>query len=73
MITKQTPSSSARNCLKGKVCDIFDDELNTYLTIDCGKKDLISAKITSSSYKNLKIKIGDELFAIFKAYNINIL
>ena len=73
VITKQAPSSSARNALKGKVCDIFDDEANTFLTINCGEKDLISAKITSSSYKKLDIKKDDEVFAIFKAYNINIL
>lgn len=73
VITKQAPASSARNCLEGKVCDIFDDEINTFLTIECGKKDLISAKITNSSYKNLDIKKEDKVFAIFKAYNINIL
>lgn len=73
VITKQAPASSARNCLEGKVCDIFDDEINTFLTIECGKKDLISAKITNSSYKNLDIKKDDKVFAIFKAYNINIL
>lgn len=73
VITKQAPSSSARNCLKGKVSEIFDDEINTFLTIECGEKDLITAKITSSSYKNLSIKKDDIVFATFKAYNINIL
>ncbi len=73
VITKETPSSSARNCLQGRVYDIFDDEVNTFLSINCGEKDLISAKITSSSYKNLDIKKDDKVFAIFKAYNINIL
>lgn len=73
VITKDSSSSSARNSLQGVIKEINDDGINTYLTIDCGEKDLINAKITNSSYKNLSIKKGDHIYALFKAYNINII
>lgn len=73
VITKDANSSSARNHLKGIVEEINDDGINTYLTINCGNKDTINAKITNSSYKNLSIEKNNEIFAFFKAYNINII
>tara|TARA_R110002033_G_scaffold109635_1_gene155649 strand:- start:34329 stop:35099 length:771 start_codon:yes stop_codon:yes gene_type:complete len=73
VITKNINSNSARNSLKGVIEKINDDEINTFLSIRCGEKDLINAKITNSSYKNLEIKINDNIFAQFKAYNINII
>ncbi len=73
VITKNVNSNSARNSLKGVVEKINDDGINTFLSIRCGEKNLIDAKITNSSYKNLEIKINDTIFAQFKAYNINII
>ncbi|MGB5918181.1 TOBE domain-containing protein [Arcobacter sp.] len=73
VITKNINSNSARNSLKGVIEKINDDGINTFLSIRCGEKDLIDAKITNSSYKNLEIKINDNIFAQFKAYNINII
>jgi molybdate transport system regulatory protein len=73
VITKDANSSSARNQLKGIVEEINDDGISTYLTINCGNKDIINAKITNSSYKNLSIEKNNEVFAFFKAYNINII
>jgi molybdate transport system regulatory protein len=73
VITKDTNSSSARNYLKGTVEEINDDGISTYITINCGDKDIINAKITNSSYKNLSIEKNNLVFAFFKAYNINII
>ncbi|PLY10730.1 MAG: hypothetical protein C0626_03580 [Arcobacter sp.] len=73
VITKDENSSSARNYLKGRVKEIDDDGISTYLTIDCGDKDIINEKITNSSYKNLSIEKNNLIYAFFKAYNINII
>ena len=64
---------SSRNQLRGKVVEIEDDGINTNLSIDCKEEVLLNAKITTTSYKNLEIKKGDEISASFKAYNIIIL
>lgn len=73
VLTKKEQNSSARNRLFGKVLSIYDDEINTNITIDCGEKDTIHSKITSSSCKKLGLKIDDKVYASFKAYNIIIL
>lgn len=64
---------SSRNQLSGKIVDIEDDGINTNLSIDCQNKVILNAKITTTSYKKLKIKQNDEINASFKAYNIIIL
>ncbi len=73
VITKDTSSNSARNYLKGTVEEISDDGISTFLTINCGSKDIINAKITNSSFKNLSIEKNNVVSAFFKAYNINII
>lgn len=73
VITKEAPLSSARNTLKGKILNINDDGINTYLSINCTNKDILNAKITNSSYKRLNLKKDDSVYASFKAYNINII
>jgi len=66
-------NSSARNRIFGKVVSIHDDEINSNITIDCGDEDIIHSKITSSSCKKLELKVEDEVYASFKAYNVLIL
>lgn len=73
VITKDTNSSSARNHLKGTIEEINDDGISTFLTINCGNKDIINAKITNSSFRNLSIEKNNIVYAFFKAYNINII
>lgn len=73
ILTKKSQNSSARNTLLGKIIAITDDKINSNITIDCGKDDIIHAKITSSSCKKLELKVHDKVYASFKAYNIIIL
>jgi len=73
VLTKNVLNNSARNLLKGKVLKINDDGINANITIDCEKEDILYAKITSSSCKNLNINIDDTIYAQFKAYNITII
>ncbi len=73
VLTKEIFDNSARNILNGKVTKIGDDGINSNVTIDCGDKDILHAKITSSSCKKLNINIDDIIYAQFKAYNITII
>ena len=73
VLTKTEQNNSARNKLIGEIISINDDKINTIITISCTEKDIIYSKITSSSYKKLELKIGDKIYASFKAYNIIII
>lgn len=73
VLNKEAIENSARNRLFGRITSITDDGINANITIDCNEQDIIHAKITSSSCAKLELKIGDEIYASFKAYNINII
>lgn len=66
-------TNSSRNILKGKVIKQDDDGINSNITIDCENNDIIHAKITSQSSRNLNITIDKMVYAQFKAYNISII
>ncbi|WP_072679410.1 TOBE domain-containing protein [Arcobacter sp. LA11] len=66
-------NNSARNRIFGKVTSIHDDKINSNITINCGENDIIYSKITSSSCEKLELKVDDEVYASFKAYNVIIL
>lgn len=65
--------NSARNILKGKIKKVHDDGLNVNILIDCMQKEFLNAKITQSSFKSLQLKMEQEVYAQFKAYNITII
>jgi molybdate transport system regulatory protein len=73
VLTKELTRNSARNSLLGKISSIKQDGINSNITIECGKNDTIHSKITSSSCSSLELKIDDEIYASFKAYNITII
>jgi molybdate transport system regulatory protein len=73
ILTKKPLDNSARNLLYGKISKINDDGINANITIECGKEDILHAKITSSSCKKLNIKVDEIIYAQFKAYNITII
>ncbi len=73
VLNKNPNHNSARNILEGTVLKITNDGINSTIKIDCGNEEIIYAKVTSSSCVKLDIQIGDQLFASFKAYNINII
>ncbi|MDD2640924.1 MAG: TOBE domain-containing protein [Sulfurimonadaceae bacterium] len=73
VLNKTKNKNSARNILKAKVLKINDDGINSTIKLDCGKDEVIFAKITTASCHKLEIKVDDILFASFKAYSINII
>lgn len=68
ILSKQSVVCSARNIHKGKVIDIKEDDMNIRVTLDIGVS--LDAGITKTSYKEMNICLGDELFAIFKALSV---
>ena len=63
---------SSRNSLYVIVEDIIINEEDVLLTLALGENQYLSARITYQSYKDLKIEKGDELRALFKAYNVTL-
>lgn len=63
---------SSRNKLKTKVDDISIEGEDVLLTLLLCQGQYLSSRITSQSYKDLNIKKGDELMAMFKAYSVTL-
>ncbi|MGB5919007.1 TOBE domain-containing protein [Arcobacter sp.] len=70
--TEITLNISARNKLQGIVENLYLGSVSAELEINIGNKDSVVAVITSSSIKNLNIKIGSQLSAIIKATDVMI-
>lgn len=63
--------SSARNMLRGIVTGIVVDEKSARVTLDVGIP--LTVLITSRSLKEMNIKTGDELYAIFKSMAVKVM
>lgn len=60
---------SARNQLKGTVCDIQLGAVNAIVKIDLGGQ-VVTADITKASVENLELAVGKPATAIIKASNV---
>lgn len=63
--------SSARNVLKGTVTGITSDEKSAKISLDIGIP--MTVLITNRSLRDMDIKIGDELYAIFKTMAVKVI
>jgi molybdopterin-binding protein len=61
---------SARNVLKGKVKSVETGPVSSVVTLDIAPGVEITASITTDSARELKLKIGQDAFAIIKASNV---
>lgn len=61
---------SARNQLKGKVIHVESGAVNAEVGLELSEQHRITAIITMESLKHLKLKIGQEAVAIFKASSV---
>lgn len=61
---------SARNCLEGKVIEIKEGPVSTEVTIETAAGEKIVSSITSTSAKNLGLKVGDKAYAVIKASSV---
>ena len=63
---------SARNTLKGEIEAINQGEINSEVVINVGNEDKVVTVITTSSIKNMNLKVGSKVDAIIKASDIMI-
>jgi molybdopterin-binding protein len=62
---------SARNQLKGKITEIKEGPVSTEVVLDLNGVKIVST-ITTGSAQAMKLKIGDEAFAVIKASSVMI-
>ena len=61
---------SARNVLKGKVVEVIEGVTTHNVKIDIGHGIVLTSSITAEAVKDLKLKKGDEAYAIVKASEV---
>ena len=61
---------SARNVLKGKVVEVIEGVTTHNVKIDIGHGIVVTSSITAEAVKDLKLKKGDEAYAIVKASEV---
>ena len=62
---------SARNQLKGKVTAVKPGATTSHVDIDIGGGKVVMASITNEAVADLGIKVGDEVWAIIKASELD--
>ncbi|MFZ2499518.1 TOBE domain-containing protein [Methanosarcina sp.] len=63
---------SARNVLKGKVKSIIIGMVNAEIVIELLEGTEITSIITKTSAESMKLKVGSEVYAAFKASSVMI-
>ena len=61
---------SARNVLKGKVIAVIKGVTTANIKLDLGNGIVITSSITVEATKDLKLKKGDDAYAIIKASEV---
>ncbi|HYB08625.1 MAG TPA: molybdopterin-binding protein [Alphaproteobacteria bacterium] len=62
---------SARNILKGKIVDVTKGQTTAHVRIDVGGA-IVTASITNEAVDDLKLKAGQDAFAVIKASDVMI-
>src|SRR5262245_33230369 len=60
---------SARNMLKGKIIDVTKGATTAHVRIDIGGA-VVTASITNAAVDELKLKSGQEAYAVIKASDV---
>ena len=63
---------SARNKIKGKIKDIKFGDVMAKISIEIADGTIMSSVITVDSAEDLKLKVGDDVFAIVKSTEVMI-
>ena len=61
---------SARNTLVGKIVEIHEGPVATEVTIETAAGEKIVSSITTTSAKNLGLKVGGKAYAVIKASSV---
>ncbi|MFO8021571.1 MAG: ATP-binding cassette domain-containing protein [Perlabentimonas sp.] len=67
-VSKSPSNSSAQNCFKGQVIDLYPQRYGIELVVDIGVK--VYSLITDESLQKLGISIGTEVWVSFKASSV---
>jgi molybdopterin-binding protein len=62
---------SARNLLKGKIVDVKRGQTTAHVRLDIGST-VVTASITNEAVDELKLKTGQDAFAVIKASDVMI-
>jgi molybdopterin-binding protein len=63
---------SARNSLKGKITAIKKGAVMAQITVDIGNGNQVVSAIFVDSIEDLKLKVGDSVFAVIKSTDVMI-
>jgi molybdopterin-binding protein len=63
---------SARNKIKGKIKEIKLGSVMAKISVEIAGGTIISSVITVDSVEDLKLKVGDDIFAIVKSTEVMI-
>ena len=61
---------SARNIIRGKILKVTLGATTAHVTIDVGGGTVITASITNEAVRELKLKKGDQAYAVIKASDV---
>jgi molybdopterin-binding protein len=61
---------SARNQLKGKILKVDEGLITAKVVLDLGNGNVISAIISKDAIDDLKLKPGDDAFAVIKSTEV---
>ncbi len=61
---------SARNILKGKVVQVTKGQTTAHVKIEIAAGTVVTASITNEAVDELKLKAGDEAYAVIKASDV---
>lgn len=63
---------SARNVLKGKIVEVKKGSTTAHVRVDIGGGTVVTASITNEAVDELKLKQGQDAFAVIKASDVMI-
>ena len=63
---------SARNMLKGKIVGVEKGQTTAHVRIDIGNGQVITASVTNEAVDDLKLKSGQQAYAVITASNVMI-
>lgn len=63
---------SARNSLKGIICEIVPGVVTAKIKLDIGAGNFVNAIISVDSIEELELKVGDTAYAIIKSTEVMI-
>jgi molybdopterin-binding protein len=61
---------SARNQIKGRIVEVTKGQTTAHVRIDVGGGVTITASITNEAVDDLKLKVGEEAYAVIKASDV---